>query len=190
MAREVERQCIVTRQVKPDAEMIRFVVGPEDRLVPDVAAKLPGRGMWLSANKLLLAEAIAKRSFNRAAKQPVTIPEGLVELIEKLLFQRVKDALSLARKAGQLISGHDKVMEALAKDEVVALLHAADASEDGVRKMKAGDVPSYRGFSREILCEITGRENAVHVAVLKGSAGAFFIAELRRFALFMEETGL
>jgi predicted RNA-binding protein YlxR (DUF448 family) len=190
MAREVERQCIVTRQVKPDAEMIRFVVGPEDRLVPDVAAKLPGRGMWLTASRLLLAEAIAKRSFGKAAKQTVEIPDNLQALIEQLLRQRVRDALSMARKAGQLLSGHDKVLEALAKEEVVALLHASDASEDGVRKMKAGDVPAYRGFSRDLLSEVTGKENAVHVAVLKGSASAFFLSELRRFALFMEETGL
>lgn len=190
MATEVERQCIVTRQVKPAEEMIRFVVGPNDRLVPDVAAKLPGRGMWLSASKLSLAEAIAKRSFGKAAKQSVDIPENLQELLEQLLRQRVRDALSMARKAGQLISGHDKVVEALAKGEVIAILHASDASEDGIRKMKAGDVPSYRSFTRDVLSEVTGKENAVHVAVLNGSAGAFFIAELRRFALFMEETGL
>jgi predicted RNA-binding protein YlxR (DUF448 family) len=190
MAREVERQCIVTRQVKPAEEMIRFVVGPEDMLVPDVAAKLPGRGIWLSASKLLLAEAIAKRAFTKAAKQSVHAPDNLHELIEKLLHQRVKDSLSMARKAGQLISGSDKVTEALAKGQVAMLLHASDASEDGIRKLKASDIPTYRGFSRELLSEITGKENAVHVAVLSGQAGAFFIAQLRRFALFMEETGL
>lgn len=190
MATEVERQCIVTRQVKPVRDMIRFVVGPEDRLVPDIAGKLPGRGLWLSASKLSLAEAIAKRSFGKAAKQAVEIPEGLQDTIERLLLQRLRDALSMARKAGQLLSGHDKVMEALGKGEVIALLHASDASEDGIRKMKAGDITTYRNLSRELLSEVTGKENAVHVAILNGSAGAFFIAQLRRFALFMEETGL
>ena len=190
MAREVDRQCIVTRQVKPADEMIRFVIGPEDRLVPDVAAKLPGRGMWLTASKLSLADAIAKRAFAKSAKKPVDVPDDLSAQIERMLRQRVRDALSMSRKAGQLLSGHDKVMEALKKDNVVAMLHASDASEDGVRKMKASDLPSYRGFSRDVLSEVTGKENAVHVAVLRGSAGAFFISELRRFALFMEETGL
>lgn len=190
MARDVERQCIITKQVKPAEEMIRFVVGPGDRLVPDVAAKLPGRGIWLTANKLSLAEAIAKKSFGKAAKQHVEVPSDIQEQVERLLRNRVREALSLARKAGQVISGNDKVDEAVKKDEVAALLHASDASEAGVRKLKAGDLPSYRGFSRELLSDVMGKENAVHVAVLKGSAGAFFIAELRRFALFMEETGL
>jgi uncharacterized protein len=190
MAKQIERQCIVTRQVKPDVEMIRFVVGPARQLVPDITGRLPGRGIWVSAARLNVAEAVAKRLFSKSAKQPVTIPDDLMTQIETLLRRRMVEALHLARKAGQLLSGHDRVAEALAKGQVALLLHAADASMDGVRKLKAGEVPDYKGFSRDELSEITGRENSVHVAVLEGPAGAFFIAQLRRFALFMEETGL
>jgi predicted RNA-binding protein YlxR (DUF448 family) len=188
--KETQRSCIITRAVKPKEEMIRFVVAPDGGLVADLAENLPGRGMWLSASKLLLAEAIARRAFSKAAKKPVTVPEEFVSRLEQLWQQRLRDTASLARKAGQLISGFDKVEDARAKGQVLALLQASDAGEDGLKKLKIPDIPSFRGFGREQLSGLAGRENAVHVAILQGSAGRFFLEELRRFALFMDETGL
>ncbi|MFO0457138.1 MAG: RNA-binding protein [Alphaproteobacteria bacterium] len=185
-----ERSCILTRAVKPKGQMIRFVVGPESRLVADLAENLPGRGMWLSASKLLLAEAIARRSFHKAAKMQVAVPEGFAETLETLWRRRLLDLASLARKAGQLISGFDKVSEALEKGRVLVLLQAQDAGEDGLKKLAKSGIPSFRGFDRAALSALMGKENAVHVAVMEGSAGAFFLRELRRFALFMDETGL
>lgn len=190
MAAEKERQCLLTRTVKPKAALLRFVVGPDGQLVADLAANLPGRGMWLSASKLLLAEAIAKRAFSRAAKKPVSVTEDFSARLELLWHRRLLDTCSLARKAGQAISGFDKVETALKKGEVLLLLHASDAGEDGVKKLRSATVPVYRGFSRDQLSVMAGRENAVHLAILDGSAGRFFLEELRRFALFMDEIGL
>ena len=190
MAAESERQCLLTRTVKGKAVMLRFVVGPDGQLVADLAANLPGRGMWLSASKLLLAEAIARRAFSKAAKKPVSVSEDFAVRLEHLWHRRLVDTCSLARKAGQAISGFDKVQSALNKGEALLLLQASDAGEDGVKKLRSATVPVYRGFSRDQLSVMAGRENAVHLAILEGAAGRFFLEELRRFALFMDETGL
>lgn len=181
-----ERTCIITREAQPKQGLLRFVVSPDGTLVLDLAGKLPGRGIYVTASRLLLAEAIAKKAFSRAAKEQVTIPEGFLEFVGYQLRQKCQEALSLARKAGQAISGFDKIEEALAKGTVVALLHASDAGEDGVKKLQKEGLESFQFFPRGVLSRVVGRENAVHVALLVGPAAAFFIENARRFALFLE----
>lgn len=183
---EPERSCIVTRTVKEKGELIRFVVGPGKQLVPDIAGKLPGRGMYVSASRLLIAEALAKKAFARAAKEQLVIPEGLLATIEAQLGRRVAEALSLARKSGQVVTGFEKVEASVHKGEVEALIHAADAGEDGVKKLAAYRGPVFNQLPRAVLSEVLGRENAVHAAVTHGPAAAFFIDEARRFALFLD----
>ncbi len=183
---EPERSCIVTREVKDKAELIRFVVSPDGVLVADLNYKLPGRGVYVTNSRLLVADAIARRSFSKAAKEPVTIPEGFLNQLEMLLAKRVGESLSLARKAGEVISGFEKVEDALNKGKVAALVHADDASEDGVRKLKREGIPVLHSLPRDLLSQVLGRENAVHVAVFHGPASSFFIETARRFALFME----
>ena len=183
---EPERSCIITREVKPKAELIRFVVGPGDVVVPDLAGKLPGRGMYVSISKLLVAEAIAKRAFSRAAQQQVMVPEGFLARLEEQLAQRMADALSMARKAGQVVTGFEKVEEAAKKGTVEALVHADDAGDDGIKKLSFYQGPIFGNLPRAVLSRVLGRENAVHVAVTHGPAAAFFIEEARRFTLFME----
>lgn len=186
MKPEPERSCIITREVRPKGELIRFVVGPKDVLVSDLAGKLPGRGMYVSASRLTLAEAIAKRAFSRAAKTQVTIPDGLIEVVQKQLARRVAEALSLARKSGQVVMGFEKVEAAAKKGEVEALIHAEDAGEDGIKKLSFYRGPVFNHLPRDLLSEILGRENGVHAAVIHGPAAAFFIEEARRFALFLD----
>ena len=183
---EPERSCIVTRTVKPKEELIRFVVGPKGVLVPDIDGKLPGRGIYVSTSRLTVAEAIAKRTFSRAAGAQVTIPDGLLETIEAQLLRRVANALSLARKSGQVICGFEKVETAAKKGEVEALVHAGDAGEDGIKKLSFYHGPVFTQLPRDLLSEVLGRDNAVHVAVTHGPAAAFFIATARRFALFLD----
>ncbi len=183
---EPERSCIITRRVLPKAELIRFVVGPSAVLVPDIHEKLPGRGIYVSASRLVLAEAIAKRSFSRAAQTQVTIPDGLLESVEAQLRRRVGDALSLARKSGQVITGFEKVEASVKKGEVEALIHADDAGEDGLKKLSHYTGPTFTYLPRALLSEVLGRENAVHAAVIHGPAAAFFIEAARRFALFLD----
>lgn len=180
-----ERSCIVTREAQPKEALIRFVLSPEGRLVPDLAGKLPGRGMYVGCSKLLLAEAIVKRLFSKAAKQQVTITDGLIDNVEVQMARRVCEALSLARKAGQVVTGFEKVEAACKKGEVEALIHAADAGEDGIKKLAFYQGPTFMELSRDQLCEVVGRENAVHVAVTHGAAAQFFIEQARRFALFL-----
>jgi predicted RNA-binding protein YlxR (DUF448 family) len=183
---EPERSCIITRVVKTKGELIRFVVSPQGEIVADLNAKLPGRGIYVTASKLLVAEAIAKRAFSRAAKQQVGVPEGFLLKLEGQLAKRVAEALSMARKAGQVITGFEKVEAAAKKGEVEALIHADDAGEDGVKKLSFYSGPTFQNLPRDVLSGVLGRENAVHVAVTHGPAAAFFIEEARRFTLFME----
>jgi predicted RNA-binding protein YlxR (DUF448 family) len=181
-----ERTCIITREAKPKEALLRFVVGPNDQLVFDVAHKLPGRGIYVTCSKLLVAEAIAKRAFSRAAKSQVALAPDFMERVHALMEERVGDGLSFARKGGLVISGFEKVENALKSGEVAALLHASDAGEDGKKKLKYFDVPTYDQLPRELLGKVVGRENAVHVAVLRGDGSAFFMEAMRRFALFLE----
>lgn len=182
---EPERSCIVTREAKAKEALIRFVLSPEGKLVPDVAGKLPGRGMYVTCSRVLVAEAIAKRLFSRAAKQQVQVPEGLLDALDKQMERRMADALSLARKAGQVVTGFEKVEAACKKGEVEALLHAADAGEDGLKKLGFYHGPVFSQLPREVLSSVLGRGNAVHAAITHGPAAAFFIQEARRFALFL-----
>lgn len=180
------RTCIVTREAKPKEALIRFVVGPQGQLVADLAGKLPGRGMYVTGSRLLVAEAIAKRAFSRAAKQQVRIPDGFLDALQQQLERRVADTLSLARKAGQVVMGFDTVEKAIESGKVEALIHAADAGEDGLKKLSAYTGPTFRQLPRALLSQVLGRENAVHAAVTHGPAAAFFIEQARRFTLFIE----
>ncbi len=182
---EPERTCIITREAKAKEALIRFVIGPGDKLVPDLAGKLPGRGIYVTVSKLLVAEAIAKRVFSRAAKRQVQIPEGFLNQLEALMERRMAEALSMARKAGQVVTGFEKVEEAAKSGKVEALIHATDAGEDGVKKLAFYIGPVFTNLPRDLLSTVLGRENAVHAAVIHGPAAAFFIAEARRFALFL-----
>jgi predicted RNA-binding protein YlxR (DUF448 family) len=180
-----ERTCIITREAKAKEELIRFVVSPEGKLVPDLSGKLPGRGMYVSCSKLLVAEAIAKRAFSRAAKQQVQIADGFLATLETQMARRVVDALSLARKAGQVVAGFEKVEDACKSGKVEALIHARDAGDDGLKKLAFYSGFVLRDLGREQISAVVGSDNAVHVAVTYGPAAQFFIGEARRFALFM-----
>lgn len=182
---EPERSCIVTREVKAKEDLIRFVLSPEGVLVADLTGKLPGRGIYVSCSQLLVAEALAKRLFNKAAGQPVTVPENFMSNLKAQMQKRVSDALSMARKAGQAITGFEKVDEAVKSGEAVALVHAMDASPDQTRKLRDAELPTFRDLPREVLSQVLGRENAVHVAILQGPAASHFIAQAQRFALFL-----
>ena len=114
---EPERKCIVSGESQPKAGLIRFVLGPEDMIVPDIQGRLPGRGIYVSADREALAKASKKNLFSRAARQPVKVPDDLPELVERLLVQRVIDLISLGRKAGDAICGYEKVKDWLIKGQ-------------------------------------------------------------------------
>jgi hypothetical protein len=186
-----ERFCAATRTIRPVAEMIRFVVGP-DGVVPDLKRKLPGRGIWITATRAALTDAVAHKSFARAFKREVSVADDLVELTERLLTRSALDALAIAGKAGAVAAGFAKTEAALARDEVVALLQAAEAGADGVSKLKSAlrrrpdtdRIAIIAGFSSAQLDLALGRSNVVHAALLAGPASATFLARFARLERF------
>src|SRR5215470_16851648 len=154
------RRCLVTREVRPKAELLRFVVGPEDRLLPDPAERLPGRGLWLTARRDIVATAAAKGLFAKAAGRRVVLPNDLAGEVERLLRARCLALLGLARRAGQLRTGFEKVREELKAGRAGLLLAARDGASDGRQKLAAllgarsADGPSEDGPSEDERSEV------------------------------------
>src|SRR5262245_61484949 len=129
------RQCAVTRAELPPDDLIRFVLGPDGSIVPDLARRLPGRGVWVTATRAMVDAAVRRKVFARSLKQPVATPGDLPDLVERLLLKRVAEALSLANKAGLLVAGFAKVEALLDQGQAMVLLHASDGAADGVEKL-------------------------------------------------------
>ncbi len=186
-----ERLCAVTREVKPVNDLIRFVVGPEG-VVPDLKRKLPGRGLWITADKRTLKDAVSRNVFARGFKREVRVTAELADLTERLLQQTALDALSIAGKSGLVLTGFAKVEAAIAHDDIVGLVHASDAAADGVAKLAGASrrrpdsdrVAAIRAFSTAQLDLALGRSNVVHAALLAGPATDTFLARLARFEHF------
>jgi hypothetical protein len=162
-----ERRCIATGEVQPKRGLIRFAVSPEGNIVPDVLEKLPGRGIWVAAEREALTTAVEKKLFARGAKQSVTVPETLVDDVEALLAKRLIDGISMARKAGAAVAGYEKVKDWLGRDEARILFQASDGSERGKSKLHP---PGGRGSFFEVLTASElglsfGRERVIHAAL-------------------------
>src|SRR5262247_2420499 len=127
------RICAVLRVSKPPEELVRFVAGPDLAIVPDLARRLPGRGVWVDATREAVTEAVRRKVFARSLKQNVSVPADLPDLVERLLQKRLAEAVSIANKAGLLVVGFAKVGELIESGRAVALIHAADAAADGAR---------------------------------------------------------
>ena len=170
MQDEPERRCIATGESGPKAGLVRFGLGPAGEVVPDVLGRLPGRGIYVSADRKAIEKAAAKGLFARAARQPVTIPDGLADLVEAQLARRLIDLISLARKAGGAVVGFEKVKDWLAKGEAKVLIQASDGSERGKSKLHPPEgKKSFIGCltARELGLAF-GREHAIHGALAAG----------------------
>jgi uncharacterized protein len=186
-----ERLCAVTRAVKPVDDLIRFVVGPQG-IVPDLKRKLPGRGLWITADKPTLKDAITRNVFARGFKRDVRATAELIDLTELLLQRSVLDALSIAGKAGLVLTGFAKVEAAIARESIVGLVHAADAGPDGVAKLAGAlrhrpdvdRVTVIKTFAAAQLDLALGRSNVVHAALLAGPANDTFMARFTRLERF------
>ncbi|MBP1805189.1 RNA-binding protein [Rubellimicrobium aerolatum] len=176
---EPERRCLVTNETGPKSGLVRFVVGPDNVVVPDISGKLPGRGMYVTASRPILEQA-RKGQFARAAKAPVNVPEGLADEVERQLVHRVVDLVSLARKAGLAIAGFEKVKEALALageglgkrawSKVRVLLQASDGSERGKAKLWTPEGARYFScLTSEELGQAFGRGTVIHAALASGA---------------------
>ncbi len=182
----VERKCLVTRALLPKEQMIRFAVDPSGTVVPDVAANLPGRGLWLTARRDIVAAACARKLFARAARAPVVAPDDLVDRVERLLLERAVNCLGLARRAGQAAIGFEVVREWLRGDRAAILVTAADAAADGARKLRAlgPGLPRVESIDSAELGRAFGRESVVHAALAPGRLAESLLRESARLAGF------
>lgn len=182
------RMCAVSREVRPIDELIRFVVAPSGDVVPDLKRKLPGRGLWIGGSRKTVAEAVRRHQFSRGFKRDVRAAETLPADTEALLERSCTEALAMAAKAGQVVSGFAKVEDLLEQGRAAVLIHASDGAADGIRKLDAiaGQRTGNPGQSRglPIVTALTsaqldlalGRSNVIHAALLAGPASKSFLS--------------
>jgi predicted RNA-binding protein YlxR (DUF448 family) len=197
--RQPGRSCIVTREVRPPSDLIRFVLSPDNVVTPDIRRALPGRGVWVTGTRADVAEACKRKAFARAFRKEVTTPADLPDLVGRLLRQDALQALALANKAGAMICGFEKVKAALAAGETLALIEASDGSPDGRRKLTsglaatrpepggeaaAGEPAIVDCFPSTDLDLALGRPHVIHAALLKAPVGGFTLTRCLRFRRF------
>ena len=185
-----ERRDIVTGQVMDESRLIRFVAAPDGAVVPDLARKLPGRGLWVAADRASVDTAARKGLFSRSAKRRLTPSADLADQVEALLLKRMLSALGLARKAGELTSGFEKVQSAAASGKAAFVIEALDGAADGRRKIlgvfhRAARPPELIGlFTSEELGLALGGENVIHTAFLAGRGAERWAFDARRLSGF------
>ena len=185
-----ERRDIVSGQVMDEAALVRFVAGPGGLVVPDLARKLPGRGLWVAADRVSVETAVKKGAFSRAAKAKLAASADLADQVETLLRRRLLDGLGLAKRAGELISGFEKVASTLNAGKAAWLIEASDGAADGRRKIlnvarKSPKPPQLCGlFDAEELGLALGAENVIHTAFLAGRGADRWTNDVRRLSGF------
>ena len=176
-----ERKCIVTGEVQPKHGLIRFVAAPDGQIVADILGKLPGRGIWVSADRKALEEAAVKGAFSRAARTKVTVAEDFVQEIDLQLARRTVDLISLARKSGEAVAGYEKVKDWLIKDYAEVLIQSSDGSERGKSKLSTPYGGVFIGWlTSEELGLAFGRQTVIHAALASGGLASRIVEEAQR----------
>ncbi len=187
------RRCIASGELRPKAELIRFVADPGGTVVPDLAGRLPGRGLWLSPRREHLERACARNLFAKAAKAPLRVPDDLPARVEKLLSRRCLELIGLAKRAGQAVSGYQRVASLLASGGVAVLLAAVDTAEDGRRKLRAAARAQESApqvvelFTAEELGRALGQAARAHVAIAPGGFAERLAMEAARLSGLRDE---
>jgi hypothetical protein len=179
-----ERKCIATGESQPKTGLVRFCIGPDNQVVPDILGRLPGRGIYVAADRAAITKAATKGLFSRAARQPVKVPEGLADLVEALLARRVVDLISMSRKANAAVMGYEKVKDWLASGKARVLVQASDGSERGKTKLRP---PEGKGGFIGLLTAgemglAFGRERAIHAALGAGMLTTRVVEEAARLS--------
>jgi predicted RNA-binding protein YlxR (DUF448 family) len=182
--KDMNRKCIFTGEIRPKADLVRFVVGPNSVIFPDISERLPGRGLWLTASRGIILEACAKNIFSKATRAKVDVPEDLVDRVEKLLRQHCLAIFGLARRAGQVTGGYEKVRSFLSGETPGVLFAASDGAEGGLNKVGAlaPGVPLVDCFSGSELGAAIGRDRLVHAVVSSGGFAQSLLAESARLS--------
>lgn len=188
------RLCAATREALNRDALIRFVVDPEGGIVPDLAQRLPGRGVWVKAEKSVVAQAVKANVFAKSLKRSVRADAGLPDRVEHLLEKRVLEALALANKAGLVTTGAQKVDELVESGAATVLVQAGDAAEGGREKLarKFAAVSRAKGREQAVVTSLSteqlslamGRSNVVHAALIHGGAAQRFWNEAERLSRF------
>ena len=180
------RRCIASGAIRDRSDLLRFVISPGGELVPDVAANLPGRGLWLTPRREILERALAKRLFSRSARRPISVPEAFADHIEALLAQRCCEAIGLARRSGLAVAGFEKVCEAVRAGKAALLLSALDGAEGGRGKIRALDrsLPLVIVLTAVELGGVFGRDHVVNVALGGGRLSQRLISDAEKLAGF------
>ena len=184
--KEVERKCIVMDEVKEKEDLLRFTLTPDGEVIPDLKKKLLGKGVYVSNSRAALQMAIDKNSFTKAFKRKAKVGGELLDVVEKLLKKTGLESISLARKAGALVTGFDKVSEAVTKSKAVFLLEAKNGAEDGCRKIKllAKGLKIFRLYDTEELDKALDKVNTVHAAFLKSEIADKVNSDFKRLENF------
>lgn len=187
---EAERKCLVTGEVQPKHGLVRFVLSPESEVFPDVMGKLPGRGVYVTAQRSALETAIKKKLFARGFKSQVKMRDDLVAEVETQVARRLVDLISLARKSGQAIAGYEKVKDWLIKEEARILLQASDGSERGKSKLSTPYKGKFVGcLTANELGMAFGRETVIHAALASGGLSKRVVEEAQRLQGLRELKG-
>lgn len=187
-----ERRCIVTREVLDEGLLIRFVRGPDGSAVPDIARKLPGRGVWVGLNRALVAEAVRKRLFSRGFGAETQAGTGLPDVAGQLLRKAALAYLSLAKKAGEAVTGASKVADMVGAGRARVVLHAQEAAANGREKIDSlgkGDVETISFFTSSEMDLAFGRTNVIHAAVARGGLADKLLAAVRRVEIYETPPG-
>lgn len=191
MSREqVERKCILEGKTKPLNELLRFVE-LNNELLPDFNKKLPAKGMYVTADKLSLTTALEKKLFHKVSRHCLKISENFMENVEILLKQKALNSLNIARKSGALLTGFEKLKEAIKKDKVDFIVEASDAGHDGKEKVAllAKTIEIFNLFSIDELDRTLNKENTVYVAILKGNTSRMVYDNIKKYQNFFIKDG-
>ena len=183
-----ERRDLVTHEVMDESRLIRFVAGPDGSVFPDLGRKLPGRGLWVAADRASVETAAKKNLFSRAAKTKLKPAADLAATVEALLFRRCLDQLGLARREGVLISGFEKSAASIRSGKAAWVIEAADGAADGRGKIlslaRHQTTRICGAFSADDLSLALGLENAIHAVLLQGGRADRWTMEVERLAGF------
>lgn len=183
------RRCLASGESRPKEELIRFVLGPDGAVVPDLAERLPGRGLWLTARRDIVDAACAKRLFAKAARRPARAPADLGARVDALLLRRCLDTLGLARRSGQVAVGSEKARAALKAGKAAVLVAAAEATGRARMRALAPNLPLVDLFGGTELGAALGREHLAYAAVLPGRLAQGLVREAARLAGFRAAAG-
>ncbi|WP_375701519.1 RNA-binding protein [Bartonella sp. AA81SXKL] len=192
-----ERTCIVTRKNASAQTLIRFVIGPNNQIVPDLKSNLPGRGVWVSSRRSAIEEAIRKKAFNKSFKTDVEVASNLAHIVDTLLLKAALGSLSIARKAGAVVMGATKVDAAIRSGQVILVLHAKEATEDGKRKIAQAihtiqqktnqDIKTTSLFTSYEMRVAFGANPVMHAALLNMKAAEGFLKTINKLIAYRDD---